>query len=241
MKTEKPKRFLAYTAVYNNIRDSIERQEYIIGSLLPPEPQLELQYSVSRTTIRKAIDMLVREGYVRVKQGYGTEVIYNKTAQNLNVITSVSQTLANKGYLVGVKNMYITIVSSDIPFLKPLELPPNSKVAEISRIQTADGIPVSIVKNYISYDLVKGIDTTSVNIVSLYKFLSNTYGVDITASSDIISAKNATFEDAILLETNPGTALITIDRICYSDGKAVEIDFVKILGSKYQFEVNTNL
>jgi len=48
---------------------------YPVGTLLPPEPELERIYSVSRTTVRRAIAKLSEEGYVQVRQGYGTMVL----------------------------------------------------------------------------------------------------------------------------------------------------------------------
>ena len=52
----------AYRRVYQAIRDQIMDKIYDVGALLPAEPELEKAYGVSRTTIRRAVDMLVREG-----------------------------------------------------------------------------------------------------------------------------------------------------------------------------------
>ena len=46
-----------YRRIYNELRKAIEAGEYPIGTRLPPEPQLEKIYGVSRTTIRKAVSM----------------------------------------------------------------------------------------------------------------------------------------------------------------------------------------
>ena len=39
---------------------------------LPSEFKLMEEYGVSRTTVRQAIEILVREGYLRIKRGVGT-------------------------------------------------------------------------------------------------------------------------------------------------------------------------
>ncbi len=242
MKIEETKRHLAYVVVFNKIKEEIESGQYTVGSLLPPEPELEKLHFVSRTTIRKAVELLAKEGYVKVKQGYGTEILEHKTSQNLNSITSVSQTLRNKGYKVGVKNIHMSVINIESSTVcEALGIQKGTKVVEISRIQTADGAPVSIVKNYIPYDLVSGIENTGEKIASLYEFLDKNFGISINASHDKIGACNANFEESILLETSPGVALITIDRTCYSNGRAVEFDYVKILASKYEFEVKINM
>lgn len=64
----------AYKAVYFSIKRAIQDGSYKAGSLLPSEPELEKQFNVSRTTVRKAISLLTTEGYLDVKQGRGTLV-----------------------------------------------------------------------------------------------------------------------------------------------------------------------
>ena len=103
----------AYLCVYKSLKSNIIEGEYKIGSLIPPEPALCDMYGVSRTTIRKAVEMLIKDGFITVKQGFGTQVISQKTNQNLNCLTSISQTLKVKGYEIGVKNVYIEELKAD--------------------------------------------------------------------------------------------------------------------------------
>lgn len=229
----------AYLSVYEEIKEKIINGVYTTGSLLPPEPQLEKKFFVSRTTIRRAIGMLSNEGLLRVKQGRGTEVINRKVAQNLNTVSSVSETLEGKGYRIGTKSIYICTRSDCPAVCKELHLPKNTKLIEINRIQTADDLPVAISKNYIPYFLVPGLEHEKEKIISLYKFLSEHYNVNISGSHDIISACNASFEESELLRIEPGTALITIRRVCYSAEVPIEFDDVKIIASKYEFETSS--
>lgn len=59
----------AYITVYNKLKNEINRGTYPIGCFLPKECELEEIYQVSRTTIRNAVKMLVKEGLVEVRQG----------------------------------------------------------------------------------------------------------------------------------------------------------------------------
>ena len=62
------KKISAYQRVYAQIRRDILDGNYKTGMLLPPEPELEKIFQVSRTTIRKAISMLQSEGYLKVME-----------------------------------------------------------------------------------------------------------------------------------------------------------------------------
>ncbi len=63
-----------YYQLANILRDRIANGDF--GSLqpIPAERQLEELYSVSRTTIRQAIDLLVRQGFLYREHGHGTFV-----------------------------------------------------------------------------------------------------------------------------------------------------------------------
>jgi len=47
-----------YQWVYNSLKTQIEVGDYKVGELLPPEPDLQKKFQVSRTTVRKAVEML---------------------------------------------------------------------------------------------------------------------------------------------------------------------------------------
>jgi GntR family transcriptional regulator len=68
---------------------------------------------VSRTTIRKAVEMLSREGFVSVKQGKGTKILDYRTMQNLNYVSSIFETLQEKGYKVSMKDIVIGFIEAD--------------------------------------------------------------------------------------------------------------------------------
>ncbi len=233
------KKYPAYKKVYDEIRRMIYDGVYKKDSLLPPEPELQKMFGVSRTTIRKAIEMLSLDGMLSVKQGFGTLVTNTnkKAAQNLNLITSVSQTLENLGYEIGLKSIYIEPVKSYGRLSEMLGVEDDTPLFCINRIQTANNKPVAIAKNYLIADKFPDIDKTDDKIVSLYSYLNEKYGISYTSATDKISACNASFEESQLLDVEPKCALITITRICYLNSLPVEIDEVKIIGEKYEFEV----
>ena len=63
-----------YYQLKNIIIDMIENEEIGVDECIPSEPKLMQTYNLSRTTVRKAIDELVNEGYLYKKQGKGTFV-----------------------------------------------------------------------------------------------------------------------------------------------------------------------
>jgi len=227
-----------YLDLYQDIKRKIEEEVYSVGVFLPTEHELQDAYGVSRTTVRKAIAKLQAEGLILVKQGYGTEIIRRKVSQSLNGITSVSESLKKSGYEVGVSAMHVERISANYELAKELNLNAGDPVILISRIQTADGNPVAVAKNYIPEKFVPGIIDAKDSIVSLYQYLKDRYGINITRVEDRIGAVSATFDESIALNVEPKSALIIVRRICYQGSVPFEVDFVKINAKKYEYRNN---
>ena len=87
---------VSYDIVYRDLKKKIITGKYPVKSLLPSEPQLCAMFNVSRTTIRKAVDILQQEGYVSPQRGIGTVVLSNRATQDLNKLSSMTQTLTEK-------------------------------------------------------------------------------------------------------------------------------------------------
>ena len=226
----------AYMRVYRSIREQIAERKYDVGDILPSEPELEKEFDVSRTTVRKAVDMLVREGLLSVRQGFGTQVISRKAVQNLNRVTSMSESLIQNGAYIGLKSCYIEKIGAPKEIALLLGVPARTPVICIYRVKTCDGTPISIGRNYILEQMVPDLDLKK-PIDHLYEFLRETYGIVYTGCRDHISACNATFEQAQILEVEPRTALFSVQRVCYMGSRPCEVDQVDIVAEKYEYEV----
>lgn len=66
-----------YQVIADEIKGKILDKSYHVGMLLPTEKQFQDNYQVSRYTIRKAMDILVAEGYIKKRKGAGSYVSYS--------------------------------------------------------------------------------------------------------------------------------------------------------------------
>lgn len=226
----------AYMAMHDLLKNDIRNGKYMVGEFLPTESELEKLFNVSRTTVRRAMEELAADGLVEVKQGRGTMVLDFKTKQDLNKVTSVTESLRRKGYTVKTKSMYIDTVAATDKLSKELQVSPGNLLARVQRIQTANDRPIAIMKNYIHYDRVPGIEQYTNGFSALYQFLEDQYHILIDSAKDTISAKSSDFAESEMLGVKPGTALLCIRRICYYDHSPVCLDEVSILGDQYELE-----
>jgi GntR family transcriptional regulator len=75
---ERPESLAARVA--KSLREEL-REEYVVGGQLPSEPELAVQFGVSRGTVRQALTILEREGVLFRRQGAGTFVHYISRVQ----------------------------------------------------------------------------------------------------------------------------------------------------------------
>ena len=230
---------LMYHEIHDRLKQEILRERFAIGSLLPTEAELENEYGVSRSTIRKAMSLLAEEGLVEIKQGRGTRVLIYKAKQDFNRVTSVTESLRRKGYHVTTKSMMIDRVPASFPLTDSLKVKEGEQLARVQRLQLADDKPICIMTNWIPYHLVPGLEHSAGTFTALYQFLEEKYDFNITSTEDRIFATAASFYEAEVLDVPIGTPILQIERTCYCKGKPVCCDSVKIIGSQYEVEITT--
>lgn len=228
----------AYVKVYNALKKDILNGDYAIGGLIPSEPELERRFSVSRTTIRKAVEILSREGMLSAKQGRGTMVLDSKTSQNLNAVSSISETLRLKGYEVTSRAMQIDITEASQSVSRQLGVEAGAEVYRIQRIQLADGKPVAIMRNFILPSKVPGLMKYVDKFTSLYEFLEQRYDINIDSAKDSISARCADFQESAMLNVEPGSAILYMRRVTFENDEPVTADRISIVGDKYEIDIN---
>jgi glycine dehydrogenase subunit 2 len=91
--------------------DLIESEELLPGDLIPGERVLAKAYNVSRVTIRKCIDSLVKDGYLVRSQGKQNRVAKKRITHNLGCLLGIVEELYNTNGIVvtaeSVHNEYV--------------------------------------------------------------------------------------------------------------------------------------
>lgn len=64
-----------YAKIAEDLIEKIVSGEYRLGTLLPPERVLKEHYRVERTTVRRGLELLSRDGYIEKRAGLGSVVV----------------------------------------------------------------------------------------------------------------------------------------------------------------------
>jgi GntR family transcriptional regulator len=87
-----------YNQFYEMMRDRIIDGDLSPGQALPTEQELVERYSISRTTVRHALDQLANEGLVYRQSGRGSFVAHPTVEQGTGKITSFTEDMRQRGF-----------------------------------------------------------------------------------------------------------------------------------------------
>jgi GntR family transcriptional regulator len=222
---------------------SILRERILKGELAPRQPipserQLEEIYSVSRTTIRQAIELLIRQGFLYREHGKGTFVSPQKLQKTISELTSFTEDMKRRGIEPGQRILEIGYIQPDERVCRHLELPAVCPpLLRIERLRLGDGVPMGLQTSF--YLLPAGQTITREELEaygSIYRLLQEKFHIIPTEADETLEVTLATPREAALLQVAPGSPLLLSERTAYSQERKV-FEFVKILyrGDRYRY------
>jgi GntR family transcriptional regulator len=206
-------------------------EDFKVGDFLPPEPELQRLFNVSRTTVRKAVEMLGQHGFVYIRQGRGTQILDFKATQKLGFVTSFSETLREQGFTVTQADLRVQTVSAPRRTAGSLGVALGAPLVKIDRVALANGSPIALMTNWLLPELAPDIARRIAGMDSLYSFLE--------AATDFISARQASPEEAARLQVAPDSPLLVVRRITHSGGRPIEEALLLVVADRYEYSVHT--
>ena len=211
MKLEGDSLIPLYKQVINDIRSRIDNGGYKVGQKIPSESELSEMYSVSRITIRRAIEELSTEGYLTKKQGKGTYVTSRKLNAKLTqagALTSFTDVCSESGVKSGARFIDRIHMPADAHLAKELGIDEGADVLRIRRIRTADGVPAVYEVTYFPFESCSFLETEELNNDCLYEVIENRSSMrPIRVKDALIEMIQANTEEAELLNVSPGEPL----------------------------------
>jgi GntR family transcriptional regulator len=225
-----------YVQVREKLREDLLASEP--GTMIAPEAVLEDRFSVSRITIRKAIDDLVAEGLLVRRQGKGTFREAPKLVHELNAITSWTEQLRALGYVPHTAAREVAEIAAPKKIAFMLQLSAGERVIQLRRIRLANEEPITMMVNYIPSKLVPGFIESSHETESLYEFLKIQYGLSPAEATDTVETRPASEAESEKLSIEAWAPVLVVTRVSYLDnGKPLEVTVAVSCGNRYEYRV----
>lgn len=231
-----------YQQIKDDIKSAIKRGTYKPKEKIPTEPELSAEYSVSRVTVRRAVEELCSEGYLVKQQGRGTFVspprIHRKFSVS-NQAVSFTKTCREYDMVAGAKVTERKIVPVREDEKAFWGCGDDTLLLYIQRIRTADGQPVFLENLFMIYDDFKSLMQADWENQSAFELIASVCGhLVVNTSRRTIESVRATTEQSSMLNVPVGEALLHLN--CYfvdRDGRPICIGRQYYVGSRYMIEI----
>jgi len=221
----------AYLQLCARVRGAIAAGDLKPGNPLPSERDLSIAFDVSRTTIRKALSVLAKEGLLEQRHGSGTFVM-QRFETSLRGLRSFSQEITARG-LTPSSEIINKVVDQPTPDeILALNISLSTRVLRFDRIRYADGVPMAVERVVMDLGFVG--DPEAIGH-SLYETL-RLRGVAPVRALQRMRAGAIDAVDATLLGLDEGTPVLLLERRSYlADGTVVEQTHSTYRGDAYEF------
>jgi len=222
--TQAPK----YQVVHDQILHRLHSGQYAIGMRLPTEGELSQAFDVSRVTVRKALEMLVRAGFLISRQGSGYSVATLSPPASTCLVSFTDKVLF-EGRVPGARLLRIETPARDVPatvaecFNEPLVL--------VERLRTVDGDPRMLTQTWIPQRLVPQMNANQFPETgqnqSILRILQQEFQLIWTSACETLDSLLATAAVSDMLAVPKNTPILSQACTAFDkDGNAVFFDLV---------------
>ena len=207
-----------YKQIKDSIINAIDNQAFLPGEKIPSHDDLSKQFSVSRMTVRQAVQELVRENKLYTVIGKGTYVTQKpKIEPSMNTIWGFSDSFSEYAGDEVSQLLSMVIRKSGNEIAQKLNIEPKNRIYKLSRVRVIDHKPVAVEFSHLPYDRFPNLEKFDWKRVSLYATLREKYHIKISHGKQFVEADCADGEIADLLNVQPKSPILMMDRIIISD------------------------
>src|SRR6266705_2300921 len=215
-----------YYQIQQGLSEQIRSGELKPGALMPSEQEIAARLGVSRMTARQALKSLCSRGLAFSQRGKGTFVSRMKLEKNFRQLLSFSEEMKDRGSRPRSKVLAFKRMLPDEDVAEALHLNPSEEVIFLRRVRIADSAPLCIEATHLPARICPDFLKTFEPSGSLYRALTELYGLQVQMADEVAEASVATAAEAKLLRVRGKSPVFRFTRTAYlHNGEPVE--FVK--------------
>lgn len=204
-----------YRQLYDILFQDIVGGVYAVGELIPSESELMARYGVSRSTARKAMEMLSDNGMISKRRGVGSEVVANRPNFALSHVTSIVKRNVDDRVPAEKHLIDAQIMPASGEVSRVLGLPEHTEVYRLRRVRYAGSQPYYLEINYYEHTFLPHATERDFSKESLRSYMSDELGIRWSRARQEVHSIVADTGLASLLTIDEGDPLLYIMRVSY--------------------------
>jgi len=229
---------LKYEAIAAKLRKDITQGKYSAGQQLPLEKEMCAQYGVSRITIKRAMDQLVKQGLVVKRRGSGTFVksLDDTDVKELGMANQFNGFTATfKGRQVSTKVLRFDIVHPTSEVANKLQMSTDDFIYYIVRVRSLEDNPIVIEYTQMPIQLIPGLKRQIIE-KSIYGYIENDLKLKIQSAHRTVRAIMPTEEEKQELAIEGILPLLEVEQVAFlDDGRPFEYSVAHHRGDRNVF------
>lgn len=224
-----------YQKISQDLINKIDNQEIKVHSYLPSENELMKLYNASRDTIRKALDILLKQGYIQKNKGKGSLVLdVDKVAFPVSGVTSFKELAKTIHGEVVTEVVELSLNPVNDLMKKELYME-SGNYYKVKRVRAIDGERVILDTDYLNANIVPNV-TNEIAKDSLYNYIENELGLKISFARKEFTVVKATVEEKKLLDMHEYDLLVCVKSYTYlEDASLFQYTISKHRPDKFRF------
>lgn len=228
-----------YKQIENYLKSLIEEKKLKEGDLLPSENQLCEMFSVTRMTVRAALNNLVTERYIEKRKGIGSVVTREKIYDNIGKVSGFTKEMLDKGFNVATKVEQLEIIEADETISNKLNIPLNENVWKVNRVRLANDLKVSYMTTYMPQKMFSDLSRKHCE-GSLYKYIEEDCGYKIARSERTVEAVISSKELKRVLSLEKDEAILHIEQISILENGEI-FEYSHTFHHNYKLTLNASI
>lgn len=206
-----------HAQIYDYLREGIISNRLRSDEHIPSERELAEELRVSRMTVRQAMNALREEGLIYQRRGKGTFVSSAKLDIHTRNLNGFSDEMRRRDLKPMSKVIRFTQETASSDVVERLKLEPGEKVFVLERLRLADEIPMSVETTCLPVRRFPDLGSYDFSKSSLYKTLTDVYGVRMHSAAEDLEAAIAEEETSELLGAETGSAILIVYRTVFAE------------------------
>jgi|ERR1700733_3693261 GntR family transcriptional regulator len=227
-----------YEQITEQVRRLIRESNLRPGQTFYSEAVLAHQLGISKMPVRHAFQKLRSEGLLVTKKGKAPVIGKGPVPWNFKELHGFSEEMRRRGLVPSTKLLSLEVQYPPPETVKALRIRPTEQVYRMKRLRFADEEAVAITTSYLPKQVFEGFDKHDLEGTPLYYIFEHIYGRKLLRSEQVIGAINAGHEEAQLLQTTVGGALLHIKETAFDiQETALEYCISLLRGDRYAASV----
>lgn len=227
-----------YMQIVDRVRELIKNNKLKEGQTFCSEGEIAHALKISKMPVRQAFQKLRSEGLLVIAKGKRPVVGSGRVPWNFQQLRGFSEEMRRRGLNPSARLLSIGLEDPDLEVAQALKLTPGERVYRARRLRSVNGEPVAVVTSYLPARIFAGIDKQDLEKQSLYSIFEHSYKRKLLCAEEVIGAVVAGEEEAKILETSAGNALLMIRETTYdAQNVAIEYSLSLLRGDRYTASV----